>query len=62
MIAVSLSRRAACGASRSPRFIVALALLAATFFIGVEIKGARRWITSPGFSLQPSEFVKPTSP
>ena len=28
--------------------------------IGVEIKGARRWINLPGLSLQPSEFVKPT--
>lgn len=25
---------------------------------GVEIKGAQRWIHLPGFSLQPSEFVK----
>jgi cell division protein FtsW len=31
-----------------------------TFVIGVEIKGARRWINFPGLSLQPSEFVKPT--
>jgi cell division protein FtsW len=27
--------------------------------VGMEIKGARRWIHLPGFSLQPSEFVKP---
>lgn len=26
---------------------------------GMEIKGAQRWIQLPGFSLQPSEFVKP---
>lgn len=26
---------------------------------GVEIKGAQRWLSLPGFSLQPSEFVKP---
>jgi cell division protein FtsW len=26
---------------------------------GSEIKGAQRWIHLPGFSLQPSEFVKP---
>jgi len=38
-----------------------LVLLAATFIIGVEIKGARRWISVPGLSsLQPSEFVKPS--
>jgi cell division protein FtsW len=41
-------------------FIVSLLLLAYTFFGGVEIKGARRWISLPGLSLQPSEFVKPT--
>lgn len=39
---------------------VSLTLLALTFVIGVEIKGARRWIEVPGFALQPSEFVKPT--
>ncbi len=39
--------------------IVALILTAATMVIGVEIKGARRWISLPGMSLQPSEFLKP---
>ncbi|MGE3649463.1 MAG: FtsW/RodA/SpoVE family cell cycle protein, partial [Reyranellaceae bacterium] len=61
MLAISLA---------SPRHIRRLALLvfcgsivllAATFVIGVEIKGARRWISVPGLSsLQPSEFVKPS--
>ena len=41
-------------------FGVALALLAATFIIGIEINGARRWIEFAGLSLQPSEFIKPT--
>src|SRR5207302_1152792 len=41
-------------------FAIAVALLALTFVIGAEIKGARRWINLPGLSLQPSEFVKPT--
>jgi cell division protein FtsW len=39
--------------------IIALALTAATMMIGVEIKGARRWISLPGLSIQPSEFLKP---
>ncbi len=39
--------------------IVALVFTAATMVIGVEIKGARRWIALPGISLQPSEFLKP---
>ena len=37
----------------------ALVLLIATLFVGTEIKGAKRWISVAGFSLQPSEFVKP---
>jgi cell division protein FtsW len=41
-------------------FLGSVALLCATFWTGVEIKGARRWINLGGFSLQPSEFVKPT--
>ncbi len=39
--------------------VIGVALLAYTLVGGVEIKGARRWIDLPGFSLQPSEFVKP---
>jgi cell division protein FtsW len=38
----------------------AVALVAATLVMGVEIKGARRWLAVPGLgSLQPSEFLKP---
>ena len=36
-----------------------LVLLAATLITGPEIKGANRWIHLFGFSVQPSEFVKP---
>ena len=42
-------------------FCGSIVLLALTFVIGVEIKGARRWIAIPGLSsVQPSEFVKPS--
>lgn len=41
-------------------FVVSLAALVATLVVGEEIKGARRWITLAGFSLQPSEFIKPS--
>ncbi|HEV7283707.1 MULTISPECIES: putative lipid II flippase FtsW [Kaistia] len=40
-------------------FAIAIVLMFATLFIGQEVKGARRWINILGFSLQPSEFVKP---
>ncbi len=39
--------------------VVALGLTALTLVAGVEIKGARRWVSLPGLSLQPSEFLKP---
>jgi cell division protein FtsW len=42
-------------------FAAGLVALAATLVMGTEIKGARRWISLPGFgTLQPSEFVKPS--
>ena len=28
-------------------------------YIGVEVKGARRWVSLAGLSIQPSEFLKP---
>ena len=37
----------------------ALLLVVLTLLIGVEIKGARRWLNL-GFQIQPSEFLKPT--
>jgi cell division protein FtsW len=40
-------------------FAVSLVLVAATLWYGAEVKGARRWITLLGISLQPSEFLKP---
>jgi cell division protein FtsW len=41
-------------------FAACLLMLVATLLVGPEIKGARRWIGIGGFSLQASEFVKPT--
>ncbi|MCK7613547.1 putative lipid II flippase FtsW [Roseibium sediminicola] len=40
-------------------FTISLLLMIATLFAGFEAKGARRWIYIAGFSLQPSEFLKP---
>lgn len=40
-------------------FVVGMALVVATLLFGAEVKGARRWITIFGQTIQPSEFVKP---
>lgn len=38
---------------------ISIALLWATLRFGTEVKGARRWVSFAGQSIQPSEFVKP---
>lgn len=40
-------------------FAGTIVLLLFTLWFGPEIKGATRWINIAGFSLQPSEFIKP---
>lgn len=40
-------------------FLINLFFLIIVKFTGIEVKGARRWINLFGFSLQPSEFIKP---
>ncbi|RMF11526.1 MAG: putative lipid II flippase FtsW [Alphaproteobacteria bacterium] len=40
-------------------FPVALSLVAAATLFGPEIKGSQRWLPLGGFTLQPSEFLKP---
>lgn len=40
-------------------FVGALMAMIAVLFVGNEVKGATRWIVISGFSLQPSEFIKP---
>lgn len=41
-------------------FFFSLAFMLLTPFMGSEIKGAKRWVSLFGFSLQASEFIKPS--
>jgi cell division protein FtsW len=40
-------------------FCASMALMLVVPFVGIETKGAHRWIAIGGFSVQPSEFMKP---
>jgi cell division protein FtsW len=39
--------------------ILMLVMMVAVLFVGVEVKGAHRWLSFFGVSIQPSEFLKP---
>jgi len=39
--------------------VVALIMMVLVLFVGMEVKGSRRWITISFLSIQPSEFMKP---
>ena len=59
MIGVSLLERVWARRLAALVFFGSLVLLAYILVSGYEAKGAQRWIRFGGFSLQPSEFVKP---
>jgi len=40
-------------------FVASMLCLLLVKFYGFEVKGAKRWVSIFGFSMQPSEFVKP---
>ena len=42
------------------QFAAGLLLMVLVLVFGVDVNGARRWISFSGFSMQPSEFVKPS--
>ncbi len=59
MVAVSLLSPPAVRRLAVLLFLGALVAVVLTLVIGVEIKGARRWLHLLGLSLQPSEILKP---
>jgi cell division protein FtsW len=40
-------------------YVLFMILIICTLIFGTEVKGARRWVGLFGFSIQPSEFIKP---
>jgi cell division protein FtsW len=60
MIGVSMMSRRAVRRLATVLFAVFFILTLATLIIGPEYKGAQRWLPLGIFTLQPSEFLKPT--
>lgn len=59
MLSISLLDRTGIRRLSICVFAGAIVLMGVTLGTGAEIKGATRWISIGGLSLQPSEFVKP---
>ncbi len=59
MIATSMFTCRQARAAALLVLVVSLALVWAVLGVGDEVKGARRWLSVGGFSIQPSEFAKP---
>lgn len=59
MIGVSILNARGLWRVASLALVVFAGLTALTPFVGMEIKGAHRWIHLLGMSIQPSEFLKP---
>ncbi|MFV0367617.1 MAG: FtsW/RodA/SpoVE family cell cycle protein [Hyphomicrobiaceae bacterium] len=59
MLMVSLFDRVTVRRFALALFAVSILALVMVAFAGVEVNGARRWLKFAGYSLQPSEFVKP---
>lgn len=60
MIVTSLMDNKTLWRAASLVLVTAMALIIVSILFGVEIKGATRWVHIFGFSLQPSEFAKPS--
>jgi cell division protein FtsW len=60
MIVVSMLDMRTIWRLASIMFACSILAMTLVLFVGMEIKGAQRWIHIFGFSLQPSEFAKPS--
>ena len=62
MVMVSISLLTPRAVRRVALFVFAgsIAAMILVLFFGIETKGATRWLSIAGFSLQPSEFIKPS--
>lgn len=60
MLCVSMLSPRTIWRAASILFVVSIIGMVMVLFAGVEIKGAQRWVRVFGFSLQPSEFAKPS--
>lgn len=59
MIAISMLDQKTIWRIAGAVYAGSIAAMILVLFVGMEIKGAQRWIHLFGFSLQPSEFCKP---
>ena len=59
MFVISLVPKVTIRRLAIPSLIVALVMVWLTLVVGHEVKGASRWFRIAGFTLQPSEFLKP---
>jgi cell division protein FtsW len=59
MLTMSVVDRKTLWRAASVMLIVSMALTVVSILFGMHIKGATRWVHIFGFSLQPSEFIKP---
>lgn len=59
MIGVSMLPKRQIWRLSSLVYVGGIAAMILVLLVGIEIKGAQRWLHLPGFSLQPSEFIKP---
>ena len=59
MLLISIIDTATLKKFITPLFIISFIFLALVPFIGVEVKGAKRWLDFYLFRLQPIELLKP---